>query len=279
METLNRILWALRKVRLPVSADGLVLDVGSGNCPYPRSDVLLERYTRGNHRCGASAMADRPLVLGDALCMPFRDKAFDFVVASHVLEHIKTPEVMLKELMRVARAGYIETPNLLLERFCPYPVHVLELIQRDGTLIIHKKSASGSDDFLARQRLTDRHVNWKRIFQGTPQNFHVRYFWQDEIHYEIDNPEQSSDWVEDAADNNDCDVLQTYQGSGWRTWGLKLLRSYYAHRRRMPLDWLSILACPTCRNRLERTGPELRCTGCAARYLAEPHPDFLHPLV
>ena len=51
----------LRKANLPVSMDGLVLDVGAGSCPYPRADVLLERYAAAAHRCGGGLVADRPL--------------------------------------------------------------------------------------------------------------------------------------------------------------------------------------------------------------------------
>ena len=119
METLDRIRWALRKVRLPVGPDALVLDVGAGSCPYPRADILLERYSGGDHRGGAGLVADRPTVLGDALQMPFQDKAFDFVVASHVLEHIKIPELLLKELMRVSHAGYIENAQCFSRAFVP----------------------------------------------------------------------------------------------------------------------------------------------------------------
>ncbi len=89
---LRRVKWALRKVHLPV-AGGLVLDVGSGGKPYPRSDVLLDRMTGAEHRCGAAMMIDRPAVFGDASKMPFRDQAFDFVIASHILEHMPDPAV------------------------------------------------------------------------------------------------------------------------------------------------------------------------------------------
>src|SRR5262249_44327019 len=156
METFRRIAWALRKVQVPVHSQGLVLDVGAGSCPYPRSDVLLERYVKSDHRCGASLVSDRPTVFADALRMPFKAKAFDFVIASHILEHIKSPEAFLSELTRVGKAGYIETPNIFLERLSPYPIHVLEIMERDGKLLIRKKPKEGADDYLARLRLTQQ---------------------------------------------------------------------------------------------------------------------------
>ena len=105
----NRIAWSLRKARLPIKSSDLVLDVGSGSSPH-RADVLLERYLDPKHRYRAMVI-DRPTVLADACKTPFRDKAFDFVIAFHVLEHVPDPAAFLNELQRIGKAGYIETPN------------------------------------------------------------------------------------------------------------------------------------------------------------------------
>ena len=45
--------------------------------------------------------------------MPFKDNEFDFVIASHVLEHVKDVKLFIKELERVSEAGYIELPTIL----------------------------------------------------------------------------------------------------------------------------------------------------------------------
>ena len=45
--------------------------------------------------------------------LPFKDKEFDFVIASHVLEHVEDPQFFIKELERVAAKGYIELPTIL----------------------------------------------------------------------------------------------------------------------------------------------------------------------
>src|SRR5215468_9747211 len=120
----NRIAWSLRKATLPIKPSDLVLDVGSGGNPHPAADFLLERYLDPRHRHSAMVI-DRPTVLADACRMPFRDKAFDYTIAFHVLEHLRDPGAFLRELQRVSRAGYIETPNALFERIVPYDVHLL----------------------------------------------------------------------------------------------------------------------------------------------------------
>jgi SAM-dependent methyltransferase len=276
METLDQIAWALRKVRLPVGGQGLVLDVGAGNCPYPRADIVLERYVEGYHRGGVGVVADRPTVFADAVKMPFRDKVFDFVVASHVLEHVPEPEAFLKELMRVGKAGYIETPNIFLERLFPHSIHVLEVMEHDGKLLIRKKPTIGSEDYLARLHVAERHPRWRKLFYGHPQMFHVRYFWKDKIEYEIDNPDGDCSWGP-LLEEGTGDIVDTYEGDSWRAVALRALRRYYAWRKkRSPVDWLSILACPHCHQPFQgKSGTFYSCTSCGRRNTAEPHLNFI----
>ena len=44
--------------------------------------------------------------------LPFRDTTFDFVYCSQVLECVKNPLAACREIMRVGKRGYIETPTL-----------------------------------------------------------------------------------------------------------------------------------------------------------------------
>ena len=71
-----------RRITIPVDAPSLVLDVGSGDKPHWRADVLLDRFPGDDHggqRSGASsARVDRPLFDADAADMPFADKVFDY---------------------------------------------------------------------------------------------------------------------------------------------------------------------------------------------------------
>ena len=45
--------------------------------------------------------------------LPFKDKEFDFVIASHVIEHVEDFEFFVKELERISPRGYIELPTRL----------------------------------------------------------------------------------------------------------------------------------------------------------------------
>lgn len=45
--------------------------------------------------------------------LPFNNKEFDFVIASHVLEHVDDFSFFVKELERISNKGYIELPTRL----------------------------------------------------------------------------------------------------------------------------------------------------------------------
>ena len=45
--------------------------------------------------------------------LPFKDNQFDFVIASHVMEHVKDLKFFIAELERVSKKGYIELPTKL----------------------------------------------------------------------------------------------------------------------------------------------------------------------
>lgn len=121
--------WARVPIDLP--ADGLVLDVGSGRFPNARADVLCERYPVRGAR---TAVIDRPFVIADAEQLPFRDDAFAVAIASHLLEHVEHPGVLLGELSRVGSQAYVETPSRRFERFSPEANHLWVTWIRRGEL-------------------------------------------------------------------------------------------------------------------------------------------------
>jgi len=47
--------------------------------------------------------------------LPFKDKEFDYVILSHVLEHVTNILEFTKEVERIAKAGYIELPTKLAD--------------------------------------------------------------------------------------------------------------------------------------------------------------------
>jgi SAM-dependent methyltransferase len=104
--------------------DDLVMDVGCGDRPLSRADVLCDLHMKSNCERGGPIPTDgRPFVVCDAQHLPFRDKAFAFANCCHVLEHLPNPKLGVRELMRVAQAGYIETPTLTREMLSRWVFH------------------------------------------------------------------------------------------------------------------------------------------------------------
>jgi len=219
-------------------------------------------------------------VFGDAQKMPFKNKAFDFVVASHILEHMSEPEKFLIELQRVGKAGYIETPNAIFERLFPYNIHCLEIMSVNGVLHIHKKDQPIEDPFLGSLEFLTGDSKWKHFFFERPDMFHVRFFWDGLIEFKIHNPDVSCEWIEQI--NSDSKVgedKQSYLQSdlGWRKYGLSILNRWYTCRRAKRLkdfDLHDILCCPECHGDLTFHKDEMLCNTCDVMYPCKPLPDF-----
>jgi SAM-dependent methyltransferase len=137
-----------RRIVVPVPDDALVLDVGSGDKPSWRADVLLERYIGAEHAGqrsgGDAARVTRPLFDADADDMPFADGVFEYAICSHVLEHVRDPAAVVGELTRVARAGYIEVPEAASAKIVDFPSHLwwcrLDESSEPATLVFSAKS-------------------------------------------------------------------------------------------------------------------------------------------
>ncbi len=84
-----------------------ILDIGCGYRAHQNATVIadvqdLSKYYKG-----------RKFVKINEKNLPFEDNEFDFVIASHVLEHVEDFEFFIKELERVSSKGYIELPSRL----------------------------------------------------------------------------------------------------------------------------------------------------------------------
>jgi SAM-dependent methyltransferase len=138
-----------RRIAIPVDHRALVLDVGSGDKPHWRADVLLDRYlgeAYAGQRSGTSAVRiDRPLFDADAAAMPFADQVFDFVICSHLLEHVERPDEVIAELCRVAKAGYIEVPEAASAKIVDFPSHLWWVTADDGVLVFTAKTSAYFD--------------------------------------------------------------------------------------------------------------------------------------
>lgn len=103
-------------------AKGKLVDIGCGRMPYRKElEPLVDSYIGVDHpevsklyRSGV-----RPDVLADAKKLPFRNSYFDIALLFQVLEHVDSPEKVIKEAARVLK------PNGVLIISVPffYPLH------------------------------------------------------------------------------------------------------------------------------------------------------------
>ncbi|ABU57359.1 methyltransferase domain-containing protein [Roseiflexus castenholzii] len=121
-------------------ATGLVLEIGSGDNPHPRANILLDRYPGADNReRGGDLVVDRPFVVADAHYLPFKDGAFAYTICSHILEHMDDPLQFAAELRRVSAAGYIQSPSEIAERLFHWSFHRWYVNLEGETLVLHPR--------------------------------------------------------------------------------------------------------------------------------------------
>lgn len=263
----EKLAWSLRRLHCPVDAGAVVLEVGSGGNPYARSNVLVDAYETTGERHWVPLLVDRPMVLGFVERLPFKDKAFDFVIASHVLEHSHNPALFLEELQRVARGGYIEVPDAFMERINPYHDHRLEITVRRDRLRIRKKAAWQSDpDVVELYEDRAKAILTGKVIPHHPFAFHVRYYWRNTIEYEIVNPETAA-LPEPTKHQSGPAQEPNMQGRIHAALGT-LVRHFFSQRRRnSKIDLVSLLRCTDCHeSELRLDEAELTCRRCGRRY-------------
>jgi SAM-dependent methyltransferase len=274
---LDKLKWAARRYRVPVPADALVLEVGSGGNPYPRANVLLDAYEETRERHWEPLIHDRPTVLAFGERLPFKDKAFDFVIAAHVLEHTPDPAAFLRELQRVAKAGYIETPDAFMERINPYKDHRLEVTVRDAELVIRKKPRWVVDDDLV--QLYEHRVKplvTRTVIPGSPFDFHVRYYWTDRIAFRILNEDVDASWSALPVQRDAEGVRGLRQTVRLAAQNL-FRRLLSQHSRNRRIDLLPLLRCARCSaTELQRRADAVTCAACGAEFPTRGHIYTMH---
>ena len=114
-----------------------ILDIGCGYNANKFAKVICDVQDLSNH------YQDKKFIRLTEKKLPFKDKEFDFVVASHVMEHVEDVEFFIKEIERVSKKGYIELPtkledNLVFENKKDHLWH-MDFDDVESKLLISKK--------------------------------------------------------------------------------------------------------------------------------------------
>lgn len=98
-----------RLIHDPIPDEWRCLEIGPGSRTFwPRANAVLDVVLRGE----ADLPPGVPCTEGD-ICQrtPWADDEFDFVLATHVLEHVTDPIAACAEISRIGQRGLIECPT------------------------------------------------------------------------------------------------------------------------------------------------------------------------
>ncbi|PIS09588.1 hypothetical protein COT75_00060 [Candidatus Beckwithbacteria bacterium CG10_big_fil_rev_8_21_14_0_10_34_10] len=125
---------------LDFKPNDLVLEIGSGHNPHPRSNILVDRYlTKVDERSGFKIKNDRPLVIASGEKLPFLDNSFDYIIANQVIEHVENPRLFCQELSRVGKRGLIICPHAVREEIFGWQHHLWWIFSEKNTLNFYSK--------------------------------------------------------------------------------------------------------------------------------------------
>tara|TARA_B100000427_G_scaffold321362_1_gene321834 strand:+ start:576 stop:1193 length:618 start_codon:yes stop_codon:yes gene_type:complete len=152
-----------------------ILDIGCGYTAHDRATVICDVQDL------ESFYKNKNFIKLNNENLPFKDKEFDFVIASHVLEHVENIEKFISELQRVSSKGYIELPtiledNLVFENKKDHLWH-MEFNDIENELIISKKIQ------YLEPVLTVSSA--KKISKYFRQSLILELFWENTIEYKM----------------------------------------------------------------------------------------------
>ena len=152
-----------------------VLDIGCGYTAHRNATVICDVQDLSDF------YKDRNFIKLENNTLPFKDKEFDFIIASHVIEHVEDVKTFIKELERVSSKGYIELPtiledNLVFENKKDHIWH-MEFDDVNNKLLISEKF-----QFLEPLLTVSSSKKFSQIFR---QSLVFELYWTDTIEFEL----------------------------------------------------------------------------------------------
>ena len=157
-----------------------ILDIGSNIAPVEFAQTVadVQNFSKFYEE------KNKKFVLIKEKNLPFSNNQFDFVYASHVIEHVEDLSFFISELKRISRKGYIELPSILEDNL------VLSTNSSDDhkwmfkfddvekVLLVEKK-----------KQLIEPFITHGVLFDSLRKNFRsslvLELYWENEIKYEF----------------------------------------------------------------------------------------------
>jgi len=161
-----------------------ILDIGCGYRANKYATVIADIQDFSDFYKGKNFIKITKKIL------PFKDKEFDFVITSHVIEHVEDFEFFIKEIERISTKGYIELPSRLGDNlvFENKKDHIWWFTYEDvNNQIIASKRNQLIDPFIT--------VSTGKLFEKIfRESLVLELAWEEKIEYEINNKIRHEDF-------------------------------------------------------------------------------------
>ena len=152
-----------------------ILDIGCGYTAHEKANVICDIQDLSKF------YKDKKFVKLESKKLPFKDKEFDFVITSHVIEHVEDVNFFVKEIERVASKGYIELPtsledNLVFENKNDHLWH-MEFNDIDQKLLITKRTQYIEPVITVSTA--------KKLAKYFRQSLILELFWENSIEFDV----------------------------------------------------------------------------------------------
>jgi SAM-dependent methyltransferase len=161
-----------------------ILDIGCGYRAHDKATTIADVQDFSNY------YKDKKFIQIKEKKLPFDDNEFDFVIASHVIEHVNDFQFFIKEIERISSKGYIELPTRLADNlvFENKTDHVWWFFFDDinNELIVSEKK-NLIDPFIS--------VSMSKTLEETfRDSLLIELYWEKKIEYKITNKDLYGDF-------------------------------------------------------------------------------------
>ena len=154
-----------------------ILDIGCGFRAHPRATTIADIQNFSDFYKG------REFIKINEKKLPFKDNEFDFLICSHVIEHVEDFEFFIKEMERISLKGYIELPTRLGDNlvFENKKDHIWWFLYDDvNSILLASKKNQLIDPFIT--------VSTAKILERFfRESLVMELYWEKKIDYLIDN--------------------------------------------------------------------------------------------